>query len=44
MVSAKIVLLVFAFVLFVLAAIPLGPSDRLTGAGLACLTAAYLFG
>lgn len=37
------VLYVFAFVLFVLAAYPVGSRFNLTAAGLACLTATLIF-
>ena len=46
--TLKLVLLVFAFVLFFLAALPYPPvapwQTRLLAAGLACATAAMLFG
>lgn len=44
----KLILTVFAFVLFVLAALPYAPADpwrtRLIAAGLACWVAVSLFG
>lgn len=44
----KLILTVFAFVLFVLAALPYSPADpwrnRLIAAGLACWVAVALFG
>ena len=47
-VQLRFVLLVFAFVLFVLAALPYAPAapywNRLTAAGLACCVAAMLVG
>jgi hypothetical protein len=45
--NLQFILLVFAFVLFVLAALPFPPSEpywhRLIGAGLACWVASLLF-
>ena len=47
MVNLHFVLLVFAFVLFVLSALPYAPAapywNRLIGAGLACWVASILF-
>ncbi len=40
----SLILLVFAFVLFVIAAIPIPARWNLIGAGLACWVAAELFG
>lgn len=44
--NLNLILLVFAFVLFVLAALPLGGAywNRLVAAGLACWVGAALFG
>lgn len=48
MANLKFILLVFAFVLFVLSAIPYAPANaywnRLIGAGLACWIGSLLFG
>lgn len=48
MANLKLMLLVAAFILFVLSAVPYPPSNpywnRLVGAGLACWVASILFG